>query len=97
SSFSAFRDCYTKCFIFCIILPSQTLCSCTTNCLKDCIFPDEEGNASGKKQQPDSLAFCKIGCAFTACSRFSSERNPNGDKVDDCVGTCSQNCNKSFS
>ncbi|KAM7461985.1 hypothetical protein LguiA_030106 [Lonicera macranthoides] len=36
---ASFKDCYVKSYVFCIVDPSQTLCSCTTHCLKDCIFP----------------------------------------------------------
>lgn len=123
-----FKDCYTKCFIFCMIEPSQTLCSCTTHCLKDCIFQQIQNDLH---DDSDNLGFCKLGCAFSKCTGFSSKRTPSnqppslslslshtqthtmililfvcllvcfsltdGDKVDGCVGSCSNNCIKSYS
>ncbi|KAK4427511.1 hypothetical protein Salat_1520000 [Sesamum alatum] len=91
---ASFKDCYTKCFIFCMIEPSQTLCSCTTHCLKDCIFQEIQNDLH--EQDSDNLAFCKLGCAFSMCSTFSTKRTPNGDKVDGCVGSCSNKCIKSY-
>ncbi|KAH6782141.1 hypothetical protein C2S52_001040 [Perilla frutescens var. hirtella] len=91
---ASFKDCYTKCFIFCMIEPSQTLCSCTTHCLKDCIFPEIQNDV---RDDSDSLGFCKLGCAFSKCSTFSSKHTPNGEKVDNCVGSCSNKCTKTYS
>ncbi|KAL8043144.1 hypothetical protein ABFX02_09G099200 [Erythranthe guttata] len=93
-STASFKDCYTKCFIFCMIEPTQTLCSCTTHCLKDCIFQEIQNDAS---EDSDNLGFCKLGCAFSMCSAFSTKRTPNGEKVDGCVGSCSNKCVKSYS
>ncbi|PIN09845.1 hypothetical protein CDL12_17575 [Handroanthus impetiginosus] len=94
-SSASFKDCYTKCFVFCMIEPSQTLCSCTTHCLKDCIFQEIQNDLH--EQDSDNLGFCKLGCAFSMCSNLSSKRTPNGDKVDGCVGSCSNKCIKSYS
>ncbi|KAI3455398.1 hypothetical protein Pfo_012061 [Paulownia fortunei] len=91
---ASFKDCYTKCFIFCMIEPSQTLCSCTTHCLKDCIFQEIQNEVP---EDSDNLGFCKLGCAFSMCSSISTKRTPNGDKVDGCVGSCSNKCIKSYS
>ncbi|KAG6425376.1 hypothetical protein SASPL_115807 [Salvia splendens] len=93
STASTFKECYTKCFIFCMIEPSQTLCSCTTNCLKDCIFQEIQNDVH---DDSDNLGFCKLGCAFSMCSAFSSKHKPNGEKVDGCVGSCSNKCTKSY-
>ncbi|KAL3824341.1 hypothetical protein ACJIZ3_020370 [Penstemon smallii] len=94
-SSASFKDCYTKCFVSCMIGfgPSHTLCSCTTHCLKDCIFQE----ISNEVQDSDNLGFCKLGCAFSMCSAFTSKHNPNGDKVDGCVGSCSTKCTKIYS
>ncbi|KAK6148884.1 hypothetical protein DH2020_016409 [Rehmannia glutinosa] len=92
---ASFKDCYTKCFIFCMIEPTQTLCSCTTHCLKDCIFQEIQNDVG--EDGSDNLGFCKLGCAFSMCSGFSTKRTPNGDKVDGCVGSCSNKCTKSYS
>ncbi|XP_022884983.1 thionin-like protein 2 [Olea europaea var. sylvestris] len=93
-SCASFKDCYTKCFIFCMIEPSETLCSCTTHCLKQCIFSD---SPQGVHEDKDNLGFCKLGCAFSMCSTISTKRKPNGEKVDNCVGSCSTKCTKSYS
>ncbi|KAL3631855.1 hypothetical protein CASFOL_024839 [Castilleja foliolosa] len=92
---ASFSDCYTKCFVFCMIEPSQTLCSCTTSCLKDCIFQPLQKDV--REDGSDNLGFCKLGCAFSKCSSFSTKHTPNGDKVDGCVGSCSNKCIKSYS
>ncbi|XP_059290802.1 thionin-like protein 2 [Lycium ferocissimum] len=106
ASITSFRDCYSKCFVFCLIEPSQNLCTCTSRCLKECIFNTDPGNstsiASSKNdisRQPDSknLNFCKLGCAFSTCSALSTKHQPNGGKMDDCVGSCSRMCTKNYS
>ncbi|XP_027125384.1 thionin-like protein 2 [Coffea eugenioides] len=94
-SAASFKDCYAKCFIFCMIEPSQTLCSCSTHCLKDCIFPESQNDL--REDQKDNVNFCKLGCAVSICSSISSKGKPNGDKMDDCVGSCSKTCTKSWS
>ncbi|KAL3528799.1 hypothetical protein ACH5RR_008121 [Cinchona calisaya] len=94
-SAASFRDCYAKCFIFCMIEPSQTLCSCSTHCLKDCIFSESQNDLH--EDQTNNYDFCKLGCAFSMCSSISSKGKPNGDKMDDCVGSCSKMCIKSYS
>ncbi|XP_051135800.1 thionin-like protein 2 [Andrographis paniculata] len=97
-SSSSFKDCYTKCFIFCMIEPSQTLCSCTTHCLKDCIFGSGSGSGSIPNSDNDHQhnlqlgKFCKLGCAFSICSAFTTKHNPDGDRVASCVGSCSNRC-----
>ncbi|XP_060191122.1 thionin-like protein 2 [Lycium barbarum] len=106
ASITSFRDCYSKCFVFCLIEPSQNLCTCTSRCLKECIFNTDPGNstsiASSKNdisRQPDSknLNFCKLGCAFSTCSALSTKHQPNGGKMNDCVGSCSRMCTKNYS
>ncbi|KAK6787464.1 hypothetical protein RDI58_015989 [Solanum bulbocastanum] len=104
ASVSTFRDCYSKCFIFCLIEPSQNLCTCTSRCLKECIFSSDPGNSSSiiptsHNDVADSknLNFCKLGCAFSTCSALSTKHQPNGGKMDDCVGSCSRMCTKNYS
>ncbi|KAI3463353.1 hypothetical protein Pfo_020016 [Paulownia fortunei] len=91
---ASFKDCYTKCFLSCMIDPSQTLCSCTTHCLKDCIFSEIP---NGVHEDSDNLGFCELGCAFSTCSSISTRNKPNGDKVNNCVGSCSTKCTMSYS
>ncbi|RAL41298.1 hypothetical protein DM860_010092 [Cuscuta australis] len=83
---TSFKDCYAKCFVFCMIEPSQTLCSCTTGCLKDCIF-----NSAAAAHIPDGHAaaaasssynFCKLGCAFSTCSSISTKHQPSDYSTD---------------
>lgn len=83
-SAGSFKDCYIKCYVFCIIEPSQTLCSCTTQCFKDCILPPSFTNATTKsllydttKANRQSNAFCKLGCASSLCSNISINKNPS--------------------
>ncbi|KAM7480427.1 hypothetical protein LguiA_028640 [Lonicera macranthoides] len=97
SSVDSFKDCYVKCFVFCMIEPSQTLCSCSTTCLKSCIFPADSHpfqlhhNDVGADNFND---FCKLGCASSLCSNISTKHNPNGEKMENCVGSCSKRCTK---
>ncbi|KAH0687581.1 hypothetical protein MTR67_015679 [Solanum verrucosum] len=101
-SSAAFTDCYTRCFIFCMIDPSETVCKCTTKCLKQCIFNSDSDSGSvstnnvHNKIDSSNLKFCKLGCALSACSTLSKKHQPNGEKMDDCVGSCSKNCTKSY-
>ncbi|KAH0666502.1 hypothetical protein KY285_027708 [Solanum tuberosum] len=44
-----------------------------------------------------NLNFCKLGCAFSTCSALSTKHQPNGGKMDDCVGSCSRMCTKNYS
>nr|GMC71179.1 thionin-like protein 2 [Ipomoea batatas] len=97
---ASFKDCYAKCFIFCMIEPSQTLCSCTTNCLKQCIFNSDANNSTkAEESQDDELNthnFCKLGCALSMCSSLSSKHQPNKDKMDGCVGSCENRCTNNY-
>ncbi|CAK9174634.1 unnamed protein product [Ilex paraguariensis] len=92
-STATFKDCYAKCFLFCMIEPSQNLCSCTTHCLKECIFPD---NPQPQHVNADSHGFCKLGCAYSSCSNMSTKHDPNGKVVENCVGSCSKMCTKNY-
>ncbi|CAI9286385.1 unnamed protein product [Lactuca saligna] len=100
---NAFRDCYAKCFIFCMIEPDKSLCTCTTQCLKECIFPSlppkTTTNSMSTIHHPhaQNLAYCKLGCATSLCSNFSKPNNPDGKNVESCVGSCSDKCTMSYS
>ncbi|KAI5660579.1 hypothetical protein M9H77_29372 [Catharanthus roseus] len=94
-SCASFKDCYAKCFVLCMIEPSQTLCSCTTQCFKECIFSNPT-TVNEFHEQTSNYDFCKLGCAFTMCSDISKKDKPNGEKVDGCVGSCSKTCIKSY-
>ncbi|XP_024980420.1 thionin-like protein 2 [Cynara cardunculus var. scolymus] len=91
---NSFRDCYAKCFIFCMIEPNKSLCTCTTQCLKECIFPSLP---SAIDQHSQNLAYCKLGCATSMCSNISKTHNPDGKNMESCVGSCSNKCTMSYS
>lgn len=95
-SSASFKDCYAKCFVLCMIEPSQTLCSCTTQCFKECIFSNTNTTTDEFHEETSNYDFCKLGCAFTMCSDISKKGTPNGEKVDSCVGSCSKACIKSY-
>lgn len=81
---NSFRDCYGKCFIFCMIEPDKSLCTCTTQCLKECIFPSLPPKTTTNSMSTihhhhphaQNLAYCKLGCATSLCSNFSKPNNP---------------------
>ncbi|KAI3789710.1 hypothetical protein L2E82_02513 [Cichorium intybus] len=95
---NSFRDCYAKCFIFCMIEPDKSLCTCTTQCLKECIFPSlPSATTMTVHPHTQNLAYCKLGCATSLCSNFSKPQNPDGKNVESCVGSCSNKCIMSYS
>nr|GEV49388.1 hypothetical protein [Tanacetum cinerariifolium] len=95
---NTFRDCYAKCFIFCMIEPNKSLCTCTTQCLKECIFPSLPGtNTMAFDPHTQNLGYCKLGCATSLCSNISKAHNPDVKSMDSCVGSCSNKCTKSYS
>ncbi|CAA2994661.1 thionin-2.2-like isoform X2 [Olea europaea var. sylvestris] len=51
----------------------------------------------GVNEDVENLGFCKLGCAFSMCSTISTKQKPNGEKVDNCVGSCSTKCTKNYS
>ncbi|KAG9138682.1 hypothetical protein Leryth_018566 [Lithospermum erythrorhizon] len=94
-SSATFKDCYGKCFFSCMIEPAQNLCTCTTTCLKNCIF-SETHQQNLEEDSNNSLNFCKLGCAFSMCTGISSKQKPNAEKVDGCLGSCSNACTKNY-
>ncbi|KAL8189309.1 hypothetical protein R6Q57_028875 [Mikania cordata] len=93
---TSFRDCYAKCFIFCMIEPNKSLCTCTTQCLKECIFPSLPSTMD-VDPHTQNLGYCKLGCATSLCSKISKAHNPDGKNVESCVGSCSNKCALSYS
>ncbi|KAJ9537814.1 hypothetical protein OSB04_030547 [Centaurea solstitialis] len=93
---SSFRDCYGKCFIFCMIEPNKSLCTCTTQCLKECIFPSLLPSSALIDQHSQNLGYCKLGCATSMCSNISKTHNPDGKNMESCVGSCSNKCTMSY-
>ncbi|KAD6794664.1 hypothetical protein E3N88_05560 [Mikania micrantha] len=80
---TSFRDCYAKCFIFCMIEPNKSLCTCTTQCLKECIFPSLPSTMA-VDPHTQNLGYCKLGCATSLCSNISKAHNP-GDRAANAV------------
>ncbi|CAA0839105.1 Thionin-like protein 2 [Striga hermonthica] len=74
-SSAGFEECYAKCFVACMINPFNTICSCTTGCLKDCIFRKFQNDV--REQDSDGLDYCKLGCAISMCSNFSTRHAPS--------------------
>lgn len=74
-STASFESCYGSCFILCVIIPTNTVGSCTLECLKDCIIPTPPLGQSNI-QNHNHYNFCKLGCASTLCSNFSTKQNP---------------------
>ncbi|XP_059641384.1 thionin-like protein 2 [Cornus florida] len=91
STAASFKDCYVGCFIFCMLNPSNSAFSCATQCLKDCIIPN-----SPQQIHVDSHHFCNLGCASSLCSNISTKQNPDGERVESCVGSCSDTCAKNY-
>ncbi|KAI5337144.1 PREDICTED: thionin [Prunus dulcis] len=90
-STASFESCYGSCFILCVIIPNNTVGSCTLECLKDCIIPTPPLGQSNI-QNHNQYNFCKLGCASTLCSNFSTKQNPEVEKVSGCVDSCSGRC-----
>ncbi|CAK9185647.1 unnamed protein product [Ilex paraguariensis] len=69
--------CMMKCQIKCLprIRPL-----CVTECLKNC----------DKQPLLDVFSGCTSDCAYSVCSKFTSDEN----KLKECVSSCSNNCNK---
>ncbi|KAA8541830.1 hypothetical protein F0562_022982 [Nyssa sinensis] len=89
-STASFKDCYVECFIFCMIKPSNSAFSCSIQCLKDCIIPKSPQDIHATHIHD----YCKLGCASSLCSNISTKQSPDGEKVESCVGSCSELCTK---
>lgn len=69
-STASFKSCYESCFLLCVITPHHSVGSCSFKCLKDCIIP------TSYSTNTDNQYFCKLGCASSLCSSFSTKQNP---------------------
>ncbi|PSS01535.1 Thionin-like protein [Actinidia chinensis var. chinensis] len=88
-SSAGFKGCYAKCFMFCMIKPPHSALHCGGKCLKHCIIPSSTA-------QPTGHDFCKLGCASTSCTNISTQAEPGEEKVESCVGSCSELCSKNY-
>ncbi|CAI0422628.1 unnamed protein product [Linum tenue] len=105
STAASFTICYRNCFLLCAIT-GNSLGSCAGDCLKDCLLqppsslppkPSSVSKMGEEMKKPAShrqnLYFCKLGCAFSLCSNFSSRAtDPREEKVAACVDSCSTKC-----
>lgn len=72
-STASFKSCYEGCFILCIITPNQSAISCPFKCLIDCIKPSFPIDFTHR----DNDYFCKLGCASSLCTNFSTKEFPS--------------------
>ena len=72
-STASFKSCYQGCFILCIITPNQSAISCPFKCLIDCIKPSFPIDFTHR----DNDYFCKLGCASSLCTNFSTKEFPS--------------------
>lgn len=72
-STASFKSCYQGCFILCIITPNQSAISCPFKCLIDCIKPSFPVDFTHR----DNDYFCKLGCASSLCTNFSTKEFPS--------------------
>ncbi|KAH7547315.1 hypothetical protein FEM48_Zijuj01G0296700 [Ziziphus jujuba var. spinosa] len=91
STSASFASCYGGCFLLCVIIPTNTASSCALQCLKNCIVPP---SSTLQLSETNSNYFCKLGCASSLCSNYSTKQNPNSKKVEGCVDSCSGICTK---
>ncbi|XP_043698682.1 thionin-like protein 2 [Telopea speciosissima] len=102
-SSASFSSCYGPCFIFCVLKPNETVCTCTLQCLKDCLIPSSSSSSSSSSM-PSSIEnissssplstdqYCNLGCAIFSCASLSTKKNPGVKEVGSCVSNCSQIC-----
>ncbi|OMO66809.1 hypothetical protein COLO4_30353 [Corchorus olitorius] len=74
-----------------LLMPQNSAFSCGVNCLKSCIVPTSTLTSLRDK---DTQYFCKLGCATSLCTHFSTKDNPGGKEVGRCVDSCSGTCAK---
>lgn len=77
---STFTSCYVGCFILCVIVPTNTATTCALQCLKDCIVPSSPRTVPlthAAHPKENIFYFCKLGCASSLCSNFSTKHNPS--------------------
>ena len=82
---ASFKSCYESCFLICLITPNNSAFGCSFKCLKDCVLqPPSHLSAdntttittSSTKHKNNIFYFCKLGCAASLCTNFSSKHNP---------------------
>ncbi|KAJ9691117.1 hypothetical protein PVL29_013338 [Vitis rotundifolia] len=87
-STASFGSCYSNCFSLCLLhLDSPVTCS--VKCLAKCI-------KTPSPLHPDSLHFCKLGCALKLCSNISTKQNPGVATVESCVKSCPGTCSENY-
>lgn len=69
-STASFQACYENCFVSCVI-GGKNVAKCAAKCLPDCILP-----ASLVPNLNDAQVVCKLGCASSLCTNFSTKENP---------------------
>ncbi|KAK9229180.1 hypothetical protein WN944_022139 [Citrus x changshan-huyou] len=72
-----------------LLIVEKNVAKCAAKCLPDCILP-----ASLVPNLNDAQVVCKLGCASSLCTNFSTKENPAGEKVEGCVDSCSEICTK---
>ncbi|KAK1578336.1 hypothetical protein Q3G72_029453 [Acer saccharum] len=85
-----FKQCYGICFVNCVLTTGNTTFGCAAECLKDCILTPPP-----KQTLMNTHNFCKLGCATSLCTHFSTKHDPAAEKVVGCVNSCSETCIKS--
>ncbi|XP_031255774.1 thionin-like protein 2 [Pistacia vera] len=77
-SIETFKRCYAICFITCVLTPGNGMSTstCATKCIIDCLIP----HPSDSLKLKDPQYFCKLGCATSLCTNFSSKEEPAKEK-----------------
>ncbi|XP_022146010.1 thionin-like protein 2 [Momordica charantia] len=94
---TSFQECYATCFVICAITPGASFSECPLKCLQACIIPsfpidDAAATATAADRRTHNHFFCKLGCAATLCTNFTTNHNPAEKKVGRCVDSCSRTC-----
>ncbi|KAG6575557.1 Thionin-like protein 2, partial [Cucurbita argyrosperma subsp. sororia] len=70
-----------------------TLGTCGATCLAKCLFI---ASAPMDFNHMDTHYFCKLGCATSMCTKFSTKNDPSEKKVERCVDSCAGNMHQSL-
>ncbi|XP_038899383.1 thionin-like protein 2 [Benincasa hispida] len=89
---TSFQECYATCFVICAITPGVAFSDCPLRCLQACIIPSFPIDNNDVHRQEQNQFFCKLGCAVSSCTKFSTKQNPAEKEVGNCVDSCSQTC-----
>ncbi|KAL5824886.1 hypothetical protein ACOSQ3_020949 [Xanthoceras sorbifolium] len=90
-SAAKFKDCYRFCMVLCTGSGKNYIYR-ASKCLKDC----SRKTVTSLDPLADTHYFCKLGCASTLCTKLSTIEDPAEEKVDGCVNSCSETCNKKY-